>query len=60
MSVQELLIGYIEIKRWQMVRSAQENGFTSSETIQYSQELDELLNVHRGLIETQSVKHASE
>ncbi|UTR09133.1 aspartyl-phosphate phosphatase Spo0E family protein [Evansella sp. LMS18] len=37
----------MEVKRKQMVQSAYQNGFTSDETVRYSQELDHLLNIYR-------------
>jgi stage 0 sporulation regulatory protein len=37
----------MEVKRKQMVQSAYKNGFTSDETVRYSQELDHLLNIYR-------------
>ena len=40
----------IEVKRKQMIQSAHKNGFTSRETVQYSQELDKLMNIYRRLL----------
>lgn len=37
----------MESKRQLMMLSANKHGFTSSETIRYSQELDQLMNVYR-------------
>ncbi|WP_026688894.1 aspartyl-phosphate phosphatase Spo0E family protein [Alteribacter aurantiacus] len=38
---------YVEEKRQLMILSAKKNGLTSSETVKYSQELDELLNLYQ-------------
>ncbi|MDQ0257262.1 stage 0 sporulation regulatory protein [Evansella vedderi] len=39
----------MEAKRKQMIRSANVYGFTSKQTVQYSQELDHLMNIYRRL-----------
>lgn len=44
----------MEAKRKLMIVSANKNGFTSSETIRYSQELDHLMNIYR------KITHGSE
>ncbi|MBM7097558.1 aspartyl-phosphate phosphatase Spo0E family protein [Bacillus sp. H-16] len=38
---------YVEDKRQLMMLSAKKNGLTSEETVRYSQELDELLNLYQ-------------
>ncbi|RKL65626.1 Spo0E family sporulation regulatory protein-aspartic acid phosphatase [Salipaludibacillus neizhouensis] len=42
----------MELKRELMMLSANKHGFTSSETIRYSQELDHLMNVYRRVIQS--------
>jgi len=42
----------METKRQLMVVSANKYGLTSSETIRYSQELDDLMNMYRRLIQS--------
>lgn len=41
------MLGEIKVKRELMINSANKNGFTSEETIKYSQELDELINQYQ-------------
>lgn len=42
----------MELKRELMMLSANKHGFTSTETIRYSQELDQLMNVYRRVIQS--------
>ncbi|ADU29651.1 Sporulation stage 0, Spo0E-like regulatory phosphatase [Evansella cellulosilytica DSM 2522] len=49
MGISYYLKRQMEVKRRQMIRSAKDHGFTSKETIRYSQELDHLMNVYRRL-----------
>ncbi|MBU9720826.1 aspartyl-phosphate phosphatase Spo0E family protein [Litchfieldia alkalitelluris] len=46
MGIQYYLKRQMEEKRSQMIQSAQENGFTSNQTVRYSQELDHLMNMY--------------
>jgi stage 0 sporulation regulatory protein len=47
------MIEQIRVKREQMINSANTLGYTSEETLKYSQELDELINAyHRVMGET--------
>ncbi|MCR6110140.1 aspartyl-phosphate phosphatase Spo0E family protein [Bacillus sp. A301a_S52] len=41
----------MEVKRALMIVSANKYGFTSSEAIRYSQELDQLMNIYRKVTE---------
>lgn len=41
------MIAEIKVKRELMIKSAKKSGFTSEETIKYSQELDELINEYQ-------------
>ncbi|MBY6269851.1 MAG: aspartyl-phosphate phosphatase Spo0E family protein [Parageobacillus thermoglucosidasius] len=52
-----MVIVLIEEKRQQMIELALTHGFTAKETIQCSQELDELIN--RYLRETALIDHSS-
>jgi hypothetical protein len=47
MSWDNELIQQMEHKRHLMVKTANKYGYTSAETIQYSQELDRLMNIYR-------------
>ena len=47
MGFKQSLKNQMEAKRQLMVVSANKYGFTSSQTIRYSQELDELMNLYR-------------
>jgi hypothetical protein len=40
----------IELKRKEMMMAARNTGFCSQETLSLSRELDQLLNLHRGII----------
>ncbi|WP_096439927.1 aspartyl-phosphate phosphatase Spo0E family protein [Alteribacter populi] len=51
---------YVEEKRQLMIRSASLNGFTSEETVRYSQELDELLNSYQQLTNRQNINKSVE
>ena len=44
---QSEMIAKIKVKRELMIKSANKHGFTSEETIKYSQELDELINEYQ-------------
>ncbi|WP_423803371.1 Spo0E family sporulation regulatory protein-aspartic acid phosphatase [Parageobacillus thermoglucosidasius] len=55
--VNTMVIVLIEEKRQQMIELALTHGFTAKETIQCSQELDELIN--RYLRETALIDHSS-
>ncbi|MFJ7728842.1 Spo0E family sporulation regulatory protein-aspartic acid phosphatase [Neobacillus sp. NPDC097160] len=44
------MIEEIKVKRELMINSANRLGFTSDETIKYSQELDELINMYQRTI----------
>lgn len=44
----------IKVKREIMIDSANKNGYTSEETIKYSQELDELINEYQRTIPNSS------
>lgn len=55
--VNTMVIVLIEEKRQQMIELALTHGFTAKETIQCSQELDELIN--RYLRETAPIDHSS-
>jgi len=44
---QSEMIEEIKVKRELMINSANKLGFTSEETIKYSQELDELINMYQ-------------
>ncbi|EKN66421.1 stage 0 sporulation regulatory protein E [Neobacillus bataviensis LMG 21833] len=44
---QSEMIAEIKVKRELMIKSAKKSGFTSEETIKYSQELDELINEYQ-------------
>nr|WP_207627480.1 MULTISPECIES: aspartyl-phosphate phosphatase Spo0E family protein [Bacillaceae] len=48
------MIAEIKVKRELMIKSANNLGFTSEETIKYSQELDELINVYQRTVEQTS------
>lgn len=41
----------IEVKRYQMVQAADVYGYCSKETLRYSQELDQLMNLYRFICE---------
>ncbi|GAA0324438.1 hypothetical protein GCM10008967_13730 [Bacillus carboniphilus] len=43
---EELMVSLIKEKREQMIQSANKYGFTNEQTVRYSQELDELINVY--------------
>jgi hypothetical protein len=47
---QNFLIFRIELKRKEMMMSARNTGFCSQETLSLSRELDQLLNLHRGIM----------
>lgn len=49
-NIQEEMIEEIKIKRELMIKSANSHGFTSDETIKYSQELDELINEYHRMM----------
>ncbi|SER76074.1 aspartyl-phosphate phosphatase Spo0E family protein [Salipaludibacillus aurantiacus] len=49
----------MEAKRKLMIYSANKHGFTSSETIRYSQELDHLMNLYRKFETTAEEKTTS-
>ncbi|UCZ55251.1 aspartyl-phosphate phosphatase Spo0E family protein [Bacillus shivajii] len=51
MGTQALLKKQMETKRSMMIEAATKKGFTSDETVQYSQELDQLMNLYRRLTE---------
>ncbi|MBO0960385.1 aspartyl-phosphate phosphatase Spo0E family protein [Neobacillus sp. MM2021_6] len=53
-SSQSEMIAEIKVKRELMIKSANNLGFTSEETIKYSQELDELINVYQRTVEQTS------
>lgn len=57
LTVNTMVIILIEEKRQQMIELALTHGFTAKETIQCSQELDELIN--RYLRETAPIKSSS-
>ena len=40
----------IEIKRKRMISLASKHGFSAKETVECSQELDKLLNIHRQVV----------
>lgn len=44
--MEDYLLRQMEVKREQMVEAAQLHGFTSIETVTYSQELDRLMNIY--------------
>ncbi|WP_042356669.1 aspartyl-phosphate phosphatase Spo0E family protein [Bacillus rubiinfantis] len=44
------MIEEIKVKRELMIKSANKFGFTSDETIKYSQELDELINEYHRMM----------
>ncbi|WHY79131.1 aspartyl-phosphate phosphatase Spo0E family protein [Neobacillus sp. WH10] len=46
-NIQSEMIEEIKVKRELMINSANKLGFTSEETIKYSQELDELINKYQ-------------
>jgi len=49
MGMENYLIQQMEVKRKEMIRSASIYGFTSSETVTCSQELDRLINTYQFL-----------
>ncbi|SDZ17778.1 stage 0 sporulation regulatory protein [Evansella caseinilytica] len=57
MGIQYYLKRQMEVKRKQMIRAAYDSGFTSQETVQYSQELDHLMNIYRRLTSGNSAHH---
>ncbi|WP_280768742.1 aspartyl-phosphate phosphatase Spo0E family protein [Salipaludibacillus daqingensis] len=59
MVLKQSLKSQMEAKRQLMIVSANKYGFTSSETIRYSQELDQLMNVYRRITQTGDEKSYS-
>ncbi|MCM3568708.1 aspartyl-phosphate phosphatase Spo0E family protein [Neobacillus mesonae] len=49
-NTQTEMIEEIKVKRELMIKSANKFGFTSDETIKYSQELDELINEYHRMM----------
>ncbi|WP_179298733.1 aspartyl-phosphate phosphatase Spo0E family protein [Evansella halocellulosilytica] len=54
MGIHAILKKQMETKRSMMIEAAKRKGFTSDETVQYSQELDQLMNLYRRLTEKRS------
>ncbi|WP_416149095.1 Spo0E family sporulation regulatory protein-aspartic acid phosphatase [Salipaludibacillus sp. HK11] len=59
MCFKKSLMVQMEAKRQLMILAANKYGFTSSETIQYSQELDQLLNLYRHTTQSSEDKKIS-
>ena len=51
------LINLIEQKRFELIQVAQKNGFNSSVAIQYSQDLDRLLNEYNRIFIKKTSNH---